>query len=128
MGFGLENYDVVGRWREQDAGKPIDARGVLPDGTEFDGVDGLKKVLITRKDEVIRNLSSKMLAYALGRGLSLSDRCAVDRIMDALRRDGYQAHTLVQEIVLSVPFRYQRGSDARITVGGSAIPREVEPR
>ena len=128
MGFGLENYDVVGRWREQDAGKPIDARGVLPDGTEFDGVDGLKKVLATRKDEVIRNLSSKMLAYALGRGLSLSDRCAVDRIMDALRRDGYQAHTLVQEIVLSVPFRYQRGSDARIPVGGSATPREAEPR
>jgi len=128
LGFGLENYDVVGRWREQDAGKPIDARGVLPDGTEFDGVEGLKKVLLTRKDEVIRNLSAKMLAYALGRGLSLSDRCAVDGIMTALRRDGYQSHTLVQEIVLSVPFRYQRGSDARITVGGSAIPREVEPR
>ena len=128
LGFGLENYDVVGRWREQDAGKPIDTRGVLPDGTQFEGVDGLKKVLLERKDEIIRNLASKMLGYALGRGLTVEDGCTVDRVMEALRRDKYQAHTLIEEIVLSVPFRYQRGSDARIGVGGTETQREATPR
>jgi len=128
MGFGLENFDVIGRWRVEDAGKPIDTHGVLPDGTSFEGVDGLKKVLAARKNEVIRNLASKMLGYALGRGLSLSDRCAVDRVMEALRQNGYQSHTLVQEIVLSVPFRYQRGSNARITVAGASSATEVAPR
>jgi hypothetical protein len=128
LGFGMENYDVVGRWRDQDAGKPIDTHGVLPDGTQFEGVDGLKKVLLDRKDDIIRNLVSKMLGYALGRGLTVEDSCTVDRVMDALRRDKYQSHTLVQEIVLSVPFRYQRGSDPRISVGGTEMQREAIPR
>lgn len=128
LGFGLENYDVVGRWREQDAGKPIDTRGVLPDGTQFEGVDGLKKVLLDRKDDIIRNMVSKLLGYALGRGLTVEDSCTVDRVMEALRRDKYQAHTLIQEIVLSVPFRYQRGSDPRISVGGTEMQREATPR
>ncbi|MEP7363799.1 MAG: DUF1592 domain-containing protein [Acidobacteriota bacterium] len=128
LGFGMENFDVVGRWRDQDAGKPIDTHGVLPDGTQFEGVDGLKKVLLDRKDDILRNLVTKMLGYALGRALNVEDSCTVDRVMDALRRDNYKAHTLIEEIVLSVPFRYQRGTDQRIGVGGTEIPREATPR
>lgn len=107
IGFGLEKYDVLGRWRTEDAGKPIDAKGVLPDGSTFDGPDELKTVLLKRKDLMIRNLATKMLGYSLGRGLTLEDSCAVDRIVEEVAKNGYSAHTLVKEIVLSAPFRAQ---------------------
>jgi hypothetical protein len=112
IGFGLENYDVLGRWRSSDKGIPIDARGVLPGGEEFDGPEQLKSVLLERKDLFIRNLVSKMLGYALGRGLTLTDECTVDRIVDELKKNEYNAHTLILEIVKSVPFRYRSGTDA----------------
>jgi hypothetical protein len=110
MGFGLENYDVLGRWRTEDAGKPIDAKGELPDGTAFDGPQELKAVLLQRKDLFIRHLTNKMLGYALGRGLTLEDSCTVDEIVAQLEKDDYKAHTLVLGIVLSTPFRYQAGT------------------
>jgi hypothetical protein len=110
LGFALENYDVLGRWRTEDAGTRVDTRGELPDGTKFDGAEELKAVLLARKDVFIRNLTSKMLAYALGRGLRFEDSCTVDQIVSKLKESGYGAQTLVQEIVLSVPFRYQAGT------------------
>lgn len=116
IGFGLENFDAIGRWRDQDAGKPIDAKGTLPDGASFNGIDELKKVLLERKDLFVRNLTSKMLGYALGRGLTLEDQCSVDRIVAAVKADGYRSHTLVKEIVLSVPFRYQPGTQPKAPV------------
>lgn len=116
IGFGLENYDVIGRWRDQDAGKPIDAKGSLPDGATFNGVEELKKVLLEKKDLFVRNLTVKMLGYALSRGLTLEDQCTVDRIVEAVKRDGYRSQTLINEIVLSVPFRYQPGTQAKVAV------------
>ncbi|MCC6586446.1 MAG: DUF1588 domain-containing protein [Bryobacterales bacterium] len=116
LGFGLENYDVLGRWRTEDNGKPIDATGVLPDGTKFDGVDGMKQALMARKDQFVRNLTRKLLAYALGRGLTLEDECTVDAIVEEVRRDKYMSHTLIQEIVTSIPFRYQPGTKANAPV------------
>jgi hypothetical protein len=116
IGFGLENYDVIGRWRDQDAGKPIDAKGSLPDGATFNGVEELKKVLLEKKDLFVRNLTVKMLGYALSRGLTLEDQCTVDRIVEAVKRDGYHSQTLINEIVLSVPFRYQPGTQAKVAV------------
>lgn len=118
LGFGLENYDVLGRWREQDNGQPIDAQGELPDGTRFNGPAELRQVLLAKKDLFIRNLTTKMLAYALGRGLTLEDHCTVDHITERLKQDNYAAHTLITEVVLSVPFRYQPGkppADAKST-------------
>jgi hypothetical protein len=112
IGFGLENYDVLGRWRTEDAGKPIDAKGVLPDGSAFDGPDELRAVLLGKKDLFIRHLTSKMLGYALGRGLTLEDSCTVDQIVTDLEKNDYKAHILIKGIVLSVPFRYQRGTGA----------------
>ena len=70
LGFPLENYDVLGRWRAEDSGKPIDSHGELPDGTQIAGPDELKKVLLERKTEFLRHLTSKLLGYALGRGLT----------------------------------------------------------
>ncbi len=105
IGFGLENYDVLGRWRDEEDGHPIDAAGVLPDGTRFDGPAELKLILLDRKDQFLRVLTEKMLAYALGRGLTLTDRCTVGRIVERVRERGYRAHALVIEIVNSAPFR-----------------------
>jgi Protein of unknown function (DUF1592)/Protein of unknown function (DUF1588)/Protein of unknown function (DUF1585)/Protein of unknown function (DUF1587)/Protein of unknown function (DUF1595) len=110
LGFALENYDVVGRWREEEAGKPVDNSGELADGTKFKGPDELKAMLLDRKDLFLRNLTSKMLGYALGRGLTLKDSCTVDAIVSKLRDNGFNAQTLIEEIVLSVPFRYQAAS------------------
>jgi hypothetical protein len=116
LGFGLENYDVVGRWRTEDAGKPVDTAGVLPDGTKFNGPDELKAILMQRKDEFMRNLASKVLGYALGRGLTLEDYCAVDRIVANAKTENYKAHRFILEVVRSVPFRYQPGTQMNVSV------------
>jgi hypothetical protein len=122
LGFGLENYDVLGRWRTSDKGMAIDARGALPNGATFDGPQQLKSVLLERKELFIRNLVSKMLGYALGRGLTLTDQCTVDQIAGKLKDSDYNAHTLILEIVNSVPFRYQPGTDPESRVILSEAP------
>jgi mono/diheme cytochrome c family protein len=109
LGFALENYDVIGRWRDQDGGQPVDNSGELADGAKFKGPDELKAVLLERKELFLRNLTSKMLGYALGRGLTLKDSCTVDAILAKLKENDNKAQTLLDEIVLSMPFRYQRG-------------------
>ena len=124
IGFGLENYDVLGRWRAEDAGKPIDSRGQLPDGTMFEGPDELKSVLFKRKGVFLRNLISKMLGYALGRGLAMEDRCTVESIAAKVEANQYSAHTLVLEMVNSVPFRYQPGTADGMAVPGSDATKE----
>lgn len=107
LGFGLENYDVLGQWRTVADGVAIDASGKLPGGTEFDGPEQLKQALLERKDQFIRNLTSKMLGYALARGLTNEDDCVVESIAKELAQNDYKAQTLITEIVKSVPFRYK---------------------
>lgn len=115
LGFALENYDVLGRWRTEEAGKPIDAKGQLPDGTTFDGPEQLKAVLLEKKDVFLRNLTNKLLGYALGRGLTIEDSCTVDGIVAEVKRNDYSAYSLINAIVLSTPFRYQAGTAPRGT-------------
>jgi Protein of unknown function (DUF1587)./Protein of unknown function (DUF1592)./Protein of unknown function (DUF1595)./Protein of unknown function (DUF1588)./Protein of unknown function (DUF1585). len=110
LGFALENYDVLGRWRTEESGKPVDVKGELPDGTAFEGPDQLRAVLLQKKSLFIRNLSNKMLGYALGRGLTLKDSCTVDGIVADVEKSDYSAHALINSIVMSMPFRYQAGS------------------
>jgi hypothetical protein len=107
LGFALENYDFIGRWRDQDAGKPIDNRGELPDGTVVAGPQSLKAALLDRKDLFVRNLTAKMLGYALGRGLTQQDLCTVDSIAAELRDNDYRSQKLIELIVLSAPFQNQ---------------------
>jgi hypothetical protein len=107
LGFALENYDVIGRWRTHEAGKPLDTTGELADGTRFEGPEGLRKILMDRKELFLRNFTSKMLGYALGRGLTVRDSCTVDQIVETLKQKDYRIQALIEEIVLSVPFRYQ---------------------
>ncbi|MFO1066075.1 MAG: DUF1592 domain-containing protein [Pirellulales bacterium] len=107
LGFALENYDAIGRFRKEENGSPIDAEGSLPSGQKIAGSDGVKQLLMERKEQFVRHLVTKMLGYALGRGLVDSDYCVVDTICDDLEQNGYQAQRLVMGIVRSVPFRYR---------------------
>jgi hypothetical protein len=105
LGFALENYDVIGRWRTEDAGKPVDNSGEMTDGTKIQGPAQLKAALLEHKDLFVRNLTSKLLGYALGRGLTLRDSCTVDAIVAAVKAKDYSAQALIEGIVLSTPFR-----------------------
>jgi len=112
LGFGFENYDAIGAWREKDGTLPIDPSGMLPSGQTFQGPDGLKSILKSREKEFTRCLSEKMLTYALGRGVEEFDRCVVDRIVDAMVRDHYRFSSLVIEIVKSEPFQRRKNRGA----------------
>jgi hypothetical protein len=113
LGFGLENFDGIGRWREQEKKHPIDASGELPGGVSFRGPLELVGVLTKRQDEFRRHLARTLLTYALGRGLEYYDDCAVDRIVEATREHGDRFSVLVNEIVRSEPFLKRRGGGAR---------------
>ncbi len=112
LGFALENYDALGQWRTEEAGRPIDNSGELPDGTKFAGPDQLRAVLMDKKDLFVHNLTNRMLGYALGRGLTRQDSCTVDSIVTQLAGEGYKSQSLIEAIVMSRPFRYQAGRPA----------------
>ena len=107
LGFGLENFDPIGRWRSQDEGRPVDAIGQLPTGEKFESPAQLKKVLMARKDDVVLHLTRKMLGYALGRALNKFDDCVVTDSLKALKADGYRASVMIETIVLSYPFQHR---------------------
>ena len=109
IGFGLENFDAIGRWREQDdSGGPIDAAGELPGGKRFTSPRELKAILGARSNDLARNLTEKMLAYALCRSLEGYDEIVVDHLMETLSSNGYRMQTLISEIVTSYPFTHRR--------------------
>ncbi|MEZ5400500.1 MAG: DUF1588 domain-containing protein [Bryobacteraceae bacterium] len=114
IGFALENYDPIGRWRDYDSGRPVDNSARLADGSEFRGPAELKAYLMKHRDMVIRNLASRMLGYALGRGLTLADACTVDSIVSQVRKQNYRAQALIEAIVLSDAFRL---ADPQSTTG-----------
>lgn len=109
IGFGLENFDAIGRWRAQDSnGKAIDAAGELPGGERFASPRDLKAILAGRAASVSRNLTERLLAYALGRRLEGYDEIVVDNLMREIARDGHRMQTLIQSVVTSYPFTHRR--------------------
>jgi hypothetical protein len=110
LGFGLENYDAVGSWRDKDGNVTIDSSGVLPDGRTFQGTDGLKGILHSDKEAFANGMASKLLTYALGRGTESYDRPVIGEIVRRLPSTDYCFSSLVLEIVNSVPFQMQRGA------------------
>ena len=112
LGFGLENFDAIGRYRTLIGGQPVDAGGQLTTGEKFTGAAELKEILMTKKDAFVRSFSERMLSYALGRGLEYYDRPALKQITTALQNDDYRTSTLILKIVQSYPFQYRRGQDA----------------
>jgi uncharacterized protein DUF1592/uncharacterized protein DUF1588/uncharacterized protein DUF1587/uncharacterized protein DUF1585/uncharacterized protein DUF1595 len=110
LGFGLENFDAVGAWRTMDGKLPIDSAGVLPDGRKFSGPGELRTILSTDRDAFARALTSKLLTYALGRGLERYDTKTVKTIASRLPASEYRFSALVLEIVKSLPFQSRRPS------------------
>jgi hypothetical protein len=109
IGFGLENFDAIGRWRtEDDSGGAIDATGELPGGKRFSSPKELKAIIAAREADVARNVTEKLLAYALCRQLEGYDEIVVDRLMETLAKDGYHMQTLITEVVTSYPFTQRR--------------------
>jgi len=110
LGFALENFDAVGRWRDQDGRFPIDASGELPGGHTFKGPLELNGILSDRhRQKFLDCLIENMLAYALGRELEYYDRCAIDKISQRLELDNYRFVTLITQIIQSAPFQKRRG-------------------
>ncbi len=105
IGFSMENYDAIGRWRTHESGKPIDAAGGLPDGSKFDGVTGLQKALLSRPEGFVNTMTEKLLTYSLGRGVEYYDGPAVRKIVRESRDQDYRFSSLVLGIVNSTPFQ-----------------------
>jgi len=109
LGFGLENYDAIGKWRTMDGQFPVDSSGTLPNGKSFSTPEEMRIVLKAELNDFSRCLVEKMLTYALGRGLEKFDRKTVDEINRKVIASGYRFQTLIYEIVHSLPFQSRRG-------------------
>lgn len=109
LGFAFENYDAVGRWRMLDDGRPIDDSGAMPgSGSEFTGVSGLERALLSRPEVFVGVLTEKLLTYALGRGVEHYDMPAVRKIVRNARAHDYRFSAIIREIVNSLPFQMRR--------------------
>jgi hypothetical protein len=108
VGFALENFDAVGRWRTSEEGKPIDATGGLPDGSKFEGVTGLEQGLLKRPEMFVGTLAEKLLTFALGRGVEHHDAPAVRKIVRDARANDYRFSSLIVGIVTSTPFQMRK--------------------
>jgi hypothetical protein len=105
IGFGLENFDAIGRWRAQDdTGGAIDAAGELPGGKHFTTPKELKTIIAARQADLARNFTEKFLAYALCRKLEGYDEIVVDRLMESIAKDGYRLQSIIISVITSYPF------------------------
>jgi hypothetical protein len=105
LGFALENFDVIGRWRSRDEGGDINASGTLANGASFSGPQGLKSLLVNDPEPFVRGTVEKLLIYALGRELDPRDQPAVREIMRSTEANRYRFQDLILAIVRSVPFQ-----------------------
>ena len=109
IGFGLENFDAIGRWREKnEEGLDIDSAGKLPNGRDFTSPAQLKKLLAQRERDLARNLTERLMAFALGRPLGGYDRVVIDRILENVAQEGYRARSIISEVITSYLFTYRR--------------------
>ena len=112
IGFGFENFDGVGAWREKEGDKEIDPAGELVTGESFKGPADLRTILLNQKrNDFVHCLSEKMLTYAMGRGLEYYDRCATDAVAKELAKKNYRFSQLITAVVKSTPFQMRRGEE-----------------
>src|SRR5690606_31533961 len=104
LGFGLENFDPVGKWRTSYGEAPVDAAGVMHDGSRFNGPAELKQLLLKEKQKIARNFSSKILSYALGRSILFADEPALRRLDACLLENNFNPQLFLIEIAKSYPF------------------------
>jgi hypothetical protein len=131
VGFALENYDAVGRWRTIEGGEPIDPSGTLFDGTKFDGLVGLQKAILSKPELFVSTLTEKLLTFATGRGVDYYDAPAVRKIVRDAAANDHKFSSIVLGVVNSIPFqkrRYELAPSAKSARWQSAGvgPRAVE--
>jgi len=105
IGFAMENFDGIGRWRDQDAGNPIDASGVFPGGEKFNGMAGLKAALLSHPEEFVSTITEKLMMYGLGRNVQYYDRPAIRAIIKQAAGNNYNFQSLIMGVVQSAPFQ-----------------------
>jgi hypothetical protein len=109
VGIALENFDYFGRWHDTYRRRPITTSAAMPDGTAFNGPKDVKKWIVEKRhDDLVRQVASKMLAYALGRELEYYDEGAIQTIAERLEKDEFRFQTLLDAIVTSYPFQYRK--------------------
>lgn len=119
-GFALENYDGLGAWRDKDNGVPVDASGEI-NGKKFTTPREFRAVLASRRDDFRRAFVSKVLSYALARGLEAADQCTIDEISAAVAKDGDRFSSVILNVIRSYPFQHARGSGAPASVAQAAV-------
>ncbi|HXP87542.1 MAG TPA: DUF1592 domain-containing protein [Bryobacteraceae bacterium] len=120
IGFAMEHFDAVGQWRDRDNGNPIDTSGVLPDGTKFDGMAGLKQALLRHPEQFVDTVAEKLLMYGIGRNVQYFDRPAGRQVVRDSAKSNYTLSSLVLGVVNSVPFQMREAA----TAPASARPKE----
>ena len=108
LGFALENFDAVGRYRTQADGIPIDASAVFTDGTTIDGIEGVRKFLLTHREDFVKSLTGRLLTFALGRRVEYSDHPAIRKILREAADTDYRWSSIILGIVNSTPFQMRR--------------------
>ena len=109
IGFSLENFNAVGKWRDKDGDAKIDPSGKLPEGQSLDGPAGLKKVLLGQKNDFTRCLVDKMMTYALGRGMGRTDKCTIKDVVESTAKNDYRISSVILGIVKSDAFQKRKG-------------------
>jgi len=121
IGFALDNFDAVGRWRTlAESGSPIDPSGVLPDGSKFDGIVGLRELLLARPQQFLTTMTEKLLTYSIGRSLDFNDSSTVRTIMRDAEKQNYRFSSLILGIVKSTQFQMRASTTSRPPAGASA--------
>ena len=115
LGFALENFDAIGKWRTTESHVAIDASGVLPDGTKFGGPDEFRAALMAHADEFVRAFTEKLLTYALGRPVQYYDMLAFRAILREAAPSDYRWSALIMGIVKSSPFQMRNGQEVVTT-------------
>ena len=121
LGFSLENFDALGKWRTISDGVPIDTSASLPDGTQFEGVTGLRKLLVSRRDDFVRTLAEKLLAYGIGRSIEYYDIPSVRKIAREAAAKDDRWSALILGVVKSTPFAFSTA------VGNGQPPQRGAP-
>jgi hypothetical protein len=126
IGFALEHFDAVGRWRDADAGAPIESASELPDGTVIDGPEGVNTMLTARPELFVSALTEKLLMYALGRNVQYYDAPAVRAVVRAAATRNYEFSAIVEGIVASVPFQMRAGRPTSAALAAASTVEEDE--
>jgi len=128
LGFSLENFDSIGQWRTKDGDAPIDASGVLMDGTKVNGPTALRAALLQQKDQFVKAVTGKLLMYALGREIDYHDASAIRSIVRAAAADDYRWSSTILALVKSMPFQMRRAAALKqIADATKAEPRTAAP-